>query len=390
MRRQGFLILRIFLTIFIVGTWVYIGNLLEYFRSFQAFDNLTGAMPFILLCKAAGFLIALTWTLHKRISTVAIVFALMAIFCIVLFIPGMTGNWHITLRTSASQQSGTPDSQFENMKTAELPERASIIIEETFPILDGATALYPLYTSFANATYEGAGDVSEVAICTNTPNAYESIIAGEVDIIFVAGPSENQRKQMIEAGVELVYTPIGREAFVFLVGKTNPIEDITYQQLKNIYSGKTANWKSLGWEAGGRMIVFQRPDGSGSQTGLQNLMGNLPIQRPQPLPDNRLSGNGSMMEQVSVKWQGVQPAIGYSYRYYAVSMFANEDAKLLSINGIYPSLDSIADGTYPFADNFYAVTNGEPEGNVKQLIDWILSEEGQYLVEKVGYVPLGK
>jgi len=276
----------------------------------------------------------------------------------------------------------------EEIGLSELPGEASIIIKESFPLLDGATALHPLYASFANATYKGSDDLSEIAICTNTPNAYESIISGDVDIIFVAGPSENQERRAKEAGAELVYTPIGKEAFVFLVGVSNPVESITYQELKNIYSGKTANWKTLGWEEGGPMIVFQRPDGSGSQTGLQNLMGGLPIQKPQPLADNSLRGNGSMTEQVSVEWQGVQPAIGYSYRYYAISMSAKERSKLLAIDGIYPSIDTIANGTYPFADNFYAVTNGEPQGNTKVLIEWILSEEVQYLVEKAGYVPL--
>lgn len=98
---------------------------------------------------------------------------------------------------------------------------------------------------------------------------------------------------------------------MFLAGKSNPIDGLTHQQLKNIYYGKTANWKTLGWEAGGKIIAFQRPEGSGSQTGLRGLMGSLPIQRPQPLPDDSLAGQGSMMSQISVWYGGVQPAIGY-------------------------------------------------------------------------------
>jgi phosphate transport system substrate-binding protein len=62
--------------------------------------------------------------------------------------------------------------------------------------------------------------------------------------------------------------------------------------------------------------------------------------------------------------------------------------KILAIDGVYPSNETIADGSYPFADNFYAVTNGKPEGNAKLLIDWILSDEGQYLIEQTGYAPL--
>lgn len=95
-----------------------------------------------------------------------------------------------------------------------------------------------------------------------------------------------------------------------------------------------------------------------------------------------------MMQQVSVEWKGVQPAIGYSYRYYANTMYPNADTKLLAIDGVYPCKETIRDGSYPFSADFYAVTNGQPTGSVKALLDWILSEEGQYLIEQVGYVPI--
>lgn len=242
--------------------------------------------------------------------------------------------------------------------------------------------------SFANAVYDNAEMAEDTVVCTNTPNAYRSVMQGTCDIIFVAGPSEQQKRMAKEMGAELVYTPIGKEAFVFLVGKSNPISELTQQQLKNIYSGKTAHWATLGWQAGGDIIAFQRPEGSGSQTGLQNMMGDLPIQKSRPLPDNSLLGQGSMMQQVSVEWKGVQPAIGYSYRYYANTMYPNADTKLLAIDGVYPSKETIRDGSYPFSADFYAVTNGQPTGSVKALLDWILSEEGQYLIEQVGYVPI--
>jgi ABC-type phosphate transport system, periplasmic component len=69
-------------------------------------------------------------------------------------------------------------------------------------------------------------------------------------------------------------------------------------------------------------------------------------------------------------------------------MYANPDAKLLKVNGVEPSLENIQNGRYPFVADFYAVTKGEPEGNTKLLIDWILSEQGQELIEKTGYTPL--
>ena len=69
-------------------------------------------------------------------------------------------------------------------------------------------------------------------------------------------------------------------------------------------------------------------------------------------------------------------------------MLPNPEAKLLAINGVYPSVETIADGSYPFSSNFHAVTRQEPQGNTKKLIEWILSREGQEIIEKVGYVPV--
>jgi phosphate transport system substrate-binding protein len=367
---------------------------LEYWSQLPAVDNAIGAAPIVLLVGITLFFIALLWKRHKNARTSTITLSALAVAWSLLFIPAVTGNWYpfskIPEQGSASPDLTVYEPFTENTRVATLPHAPSISIRGDLPSLDGATALYPLYAAFANAVYEEADYSPDLVVCTNTPNAYRAIIAGECDVIFVAGPSEKQKQAAKDADAELVFTPILREAFVFLTGKSNPVDDLTYQQLKNIYSGKTAKWKTLGWENGGDIIAFQRPEGSGSQTGLQTIMGGLPIQKPQPLPDDSLIGTGSLMKQVSVKWNGVQPAIGYSYRYYATAMYPNTDAKLMNVNGIYPSNETIADGSYPFAADAYAVTNGPPAENTKLLIDWILSEEGSYLIEKTGYTPLRK
>ena len=278
----------------------------------------------------------------------------------------------------------------EGSKTAKLNEEVELRLSAYLPVLDGATALYPVYAAFAEAVYDEDVFMQDSILCTNTRSAYEAIISGDRDIVFVAGASEQQISAAKIAGADLKFTPIGHEAFVFLVGKDNPIDNITYQQIRNIYSGKTADWGTLGWHEGGKIIAFQRPEGSGSQTGLQGIMGKLPIQVPQPLPDASLIGTNSLMKQISVEWQGSQPAIGYSYRYYATTMYANPDVKLLSVNGVEPSIENIQNRKYPFVADFYAVTNGEPEGNTKLLINWILSRQGQEIIEKTGYTPLIK
>jgi phosphate transport system substrate-binding protein len=377
-------------------TWIaggYVLNRYEYFIAFSDIDNIAGMIPVALAITFAAGITVLLWLKHtKQFMPVSAAIAMFVVLSVVLFPVALRGNWWINTAVS-NESEARPDLSVyapfsENNKTAKLDEESALRFFDNLPVLDGATALYPVYAAFAEAVYDENIFSQDYVLCTNTRNAYEAVIAGERDIIFAAGASERQINAAREAGADLRFTPIGREAFVFLAGKGNPVDNLTYQQIRNIYSGKTNNWATLGWREGGRIIAFQRPEGSGSQTGLQNIMGSIPIQAPQPLPDASLIGTNSLMNQVSAEWRGVQPALGYSYRFFAATMYANPDVKLLSVDGIAPTAENIRSGSYPFVADFYAVTNGEPAGNVKLLIDWILSPQGQELIEKTGYARL--
>ena len=334
----------------------------------------------------------LAWIKYdKKRAALVVATAVITALSAALFPNALRGNWWI--KSPYDTRGDSPDITAyqpfkEGNKTAKLDEVSALKLSGDFPVMDGALALYPVYAAIAETVYDESAFTPESVAFTNTLRAYEAIIAGERDVIFVASASAKQREAAEKAGAELVFTPIGKEAFVFLAGAENPLDGLSYTQIRNIYSGKTAKWRTLGWKDGGDIIAFQRPEGSGSQTGLQSVMGDMPVVSPQPLPDKSLAGSNSLMKQISVRYKGVQPALGYSYRYFANTMFPNPEAKMLKINGVAPSAENIANGSYPFTVNFYAVTNGKPEGNTKLLIDWILSPQGQRLIEKCGYSPL--
>ncbi|MBR3694066.1 MAG: substrate-binding domain-containing protein, partial [Erysipelotrichales bacterium] len=179
------------------------------------------------------------------------------------------------------------------------------------------------------------------------------------------------------------YTPIGNEAFVFFVHKDNPITSLTSQQIKDIYSGKITNWK----EVGGRneeIAAFQRNEGSGSQSMLQRFMGDTPImEAPTELVNTMMSG---IIEQVS-NYRSKSNSIGFSFRYYVEGIIQNPDIKMIAIDGIQPTAENIKNGKYPIVTPIYAVTYEENTNeNVDLLLEWILSEEGQYILEETGYV----
>lgn len=387
--------IRALLSVGIFALAAYLLYRYEYFSQFDQVDNIVGAIPvaFILIIVVGVWL--LLWVKPKKQYAVAsITLACVVVGCSCLFPRALIGDWWI--KPDASQYPETyPDITVyapfkEDSKVAKLDGPSSLVLTEDLPILDGALALYPVYSAFAQAAYQEEAVLKnpESVTFTDTVQAFRGLIAGERDIIITAAASKKQLEMAQAAGVELHLTEIGKEAFVFLVGKNNPIDDISYQQIRNVYSGKTLRWNTLGWKEGGRILAFQRPEGSGSQTGLQQIMKDLPIQAPQPLPDESLIGTNSLMNQISVEWKGVQPALGYSYRYFANTMYANPNAKILKVNGIEPSIENIKSGAYPFTVSFYAITRGEPTGNVKTLIDWMLSPEGQELIEKTGYTPI--
>ncbi|MFC5540777.1 PstS family phosphate ABC transporter substrate-binding protein [Ureibacillus sp. FSL K6-3587] len=274
----------------------------------------------------------------------------------------------------------------EDSKVVSLDEEASLQLTEPLPVMDGATALYPLYSAIAQATYpKKTYDPynSEVMVNT-TPEAYENLINGKVDLIFVNEPSKNQLQRAKAKGVELQLTPIGKEAFVFFVNQKNEVDGLTLQEIKDIYSGKITNWK----EVGGKnepIRAYQRPEDSGSQTALQSLMGDTPIMDPPR--ENVASGMGEIINEVA-QYRNFENAIGYTFRYYSQEMVGNKEIKLLSVDGVPPTKETIRSGEYPITGEFYIVTAGTDNPNVQKLIDWVLSPQGQKLIEKVGYVPI--
>lgn len=363
----------------------------EYISQFFQIDNFVGALPIALaLLFAGGTAVLLFLPCGARSArAAAIPLAVAVLLAAALYPNAVRGNWFFG---GYKREADTgPDlslyAPFTDSALLATAQDCTLTLSD-LPSLDGATALYPLYAAFAQATFDEAAYTPDLVRCSKTNRAYDAIIAGECDVAFLPAPSQSQRDAIEAAGAQLVFTPILREAFVFLVADENPVDGLSAQQIRNVYSGKTSRWSTLGWAEGGEIIAFQRPDGSGSQTGLEWVMGELPIAAARPLPDESLVGTNSLMQQIAVEWKGVHPALGYSYRYFATTMYANPHAKLLCVDGVYPSPENVKTGAYPFVTEMYAVTNGAPAGSAKALIDWILSPQGQKMVEDTGYCPV--
>jgi phosphate transport system substrate-binding protein len=315
----------------------------------------------------------------------------------------------------------------EGTLAARVDGTSELKLTEDLPRIDGATALYPLYAAFVMAVYpdgdynpsyaleyeEYAMDPEEYALkypespqpgpvaCSRTDGAFENLINGRAEIAFLMDISDEQREMAEEKGLTLRLTPIGREAFVFFVNSRNGISGLRQDEIRAIYSGELTNWREAGdGSVGGSIEAYQRPEGSGSQTALLKLMDGAPIIEPKARQVQALMGG---MYEVVADYKNYRNALGYSFRFYIETMLNDAElqkVRLLEVDGVAPTAANIADGSYPLSGAFYAVTAAPgPDGyagdeqrlraeNAEKLIAWILSPQGQGLVEKTGYVPL--
>lgn len=260
-------------------------------------------------------------------------------------------------------------------KETKIVKKEGTKLDGDLPKIDGAAALVPVFNSFVyslypedSVKYENGDFTKDSALqYHNTRGAFKGIVDGDVDIAFCASPNKEQIQYGLDKGVELELTPIGRESFVFIVNTNNPVDNLSMQQLKDIYTGKITNWKDVGG-ANRPINVLQRNKGSGSQTALEKLIG----------------------EEVKPNMFGpLGASIGFSFRFYVEELTKHGHIKMLELNGVYPSKENVQNESYPIVSNFYAVTRkGETNPNVQKVLDFVLSPTGQEIIDEVGYVSL--
>ena len=260
---------------------------------------------------------------------------------------------------------------------------------ENMPVIDGSTATIPLIEAVCSVLLGiPRAEASLMVNTSGTDNAYEKLIWGGADILLVYAPSPSVFDSARYNDVELEMAPIGRDGLVFLVNVANPVESLTPRQLISIYSGETTNWKEVG---GGNTEIkaFQRPYRSGSQTMMDELvMKGVPMAEAEP--EYVISEMGGLIEEVA-QYNNAQSAIGYNVYYFVSQMEMNENVRMLAVDGVAPSTQSISDGSYPFISDFYAVilTDTPEDSPARILYNWIQSADGQSLVRHEGYATAG-
>jgi phosphate transport system substrate-binding protein len=249
--------------------------------------------------------------------------------------------------------------------------------------IDGSTATIPLTTAL-HGVFGATGSPPRHG---TTYSAYDRLFTNKAELIFVTYPSEYEFTEAQDRGVDLDIIPVVKDALVFLVNIENPVDGISLEQARDIYTGEITNWEALGGADGG-IVAYQRPQSSGSQTLLMKLVmgGEEPVRPPS---DWSFGDMGGLVEAVS-SYNNAENAIGYSVFYYVNNMYGNSRFKLLGVDGVKPSRETIGHGEYPLEDYYYAVMRKDApvDSPARKLVDWLLTDDGQTMAARAGYIPL--
>ncbi|MBA7512337.1 Phosphate-binding protein PstS 1 [subsurface metagenome] len=175
-----------------------------------------------------------------------------------------------------------------------------------------------------------------------------------------------------EKGLKVIVIAI--DGIAVIVHKDNPVNNLSTEQIRGIFSGEIENWQDLG----GRdkeIISVTREEGSGTRGSFEDMiMGDEVISDACLVQDS----NGSVREIIATTPQGIG--------YISVGL-VDEREKAVAINGVLPTLENIASRKYRFSRPFLFLLLTEPQGNVRKFIDYVLSKEGQDILKKDGLIP---
>lgn len=208
-----------------------------------------------------------------------------------------------------------------------------------------------------------------------------ALVNGSTDIATASRPMKssemNQLKERYGSlGVEI---KTAKDGITLYVNEHNPVNELTLEQLREIYTGKITNWSQVGG-SNSKIILYGRENSSGTFAYFRDnvLKGKDYAPSTQHMP-----GTAAVVNAVSKDKNG----IGYGGAAYAKGVKEIAVKKDAGTPGVKPNAQTIKNGTYPISRYLYMYLRNRPSGEAKEFIDWVLSPEGQAIAVKVGYFP---
>jgi len=303
----------------------------------------------------------------------------------------------ILLLTACNNKTASPpDGAAPTQQTSEQQIQPPAVREEftftreNFPRMDGSTSTAPLAQAAATVLLgEPREAVTDLVDFSRTTQSFRNLANGLCDILIVSEPAPEVLGELRAMDFDIEIAPVALDALVFVVNSDNPVNDLTHEQIQSIYTGKITNWREVGGDDI-EITPFQRNAEAGSQVLMEKLvMDGLDMTE---VPTQSIMTASGMNELITAikGFDGSASAIGFTVFFYADDMGMAEGLKILSIDGVTPSAESIRNDDYPFINPYYAVIGAkEPEKSPARIMwNWLQSSDGQKLINLEGYVSI--
>ena len=252
------------------------------------------------------------------------------------------------------------------------------LAEETKIVIDGSTTVGPIAKAFAEYYRSQHPEVNITVSESGSGNGAKSLINSTCDIADMSRFMKSEEfKAAVEKGIMPVAHVIAMDGLPVIVHPSNPITNLTTEQIRDIYTGKIKNWKEVGGPDK-EIVVVSRDTNSGTYETFETMVMN---KEKIAASAEYVGSNGAVRQRV----QSTPTAIGY-----AGLGFVDRTVKAVTVNGIMPSRETVSSGVYPIARPLYMFTNGYPKlgSPVHHFVTLYLTKEGQEIIESIGYVPV--
>ena len=266
--------------------------------------------------------------------------------------------------------------------------------DKEMPTIDGSTSTYPFTQAVYGALFCNGQTHEKFPIKhSKSHTSYQRLINGEVDMLFASVyPASDILKMAEDKGIELELIPIAYDAMIFFTNKDNPATNLTKEQISNIYVNNAyENWSEVGG-SDALLYPYCRNNDSGSHAQMEKHFLNGNEIHPEVQKETSYTMSNVLTDVMAAKTDNpLGYGLGYSiyYYYHNMDLFydVHNNLKILALDGIQPTDETIANGTYPLSNNTYIVIRKDTPENApsRKMAEFMLTEAGQQCVEHAGF-----
>jgi len=244
-------------------------------------------------------------------------------------------------------------------------------------VVDGSTTVGPIAKAFAEYYMKANPSVNITVSESGSGNGAKSLINAACDVATMSRPMKTSEKTSAkDAGVMVIENIVAMDGLGVVVHPSNPVEGLTIDQIKDIYTGKITNWKQVGGPDS-KIVVISRETNSGTYESFESLV----LNKAKMAGSVEYVGSNGAIRQRVLSTEG---AIGY------VGMAFFEGVKVLSVNDVKPTVETVTSKKYPVSRPLYMYTNGRPKdgSHLSKYVNLSKTAEGQKIISDVGFIPI--